>query len=213
METLAVLFDMDGLLLDTERLGMDVCKRAGRAFGYDVTDELVLRTLGCNTQSACAVYSAAFPGFQSEPYWAMFSRMMAQTITQNGAPVKPYARELLETLRARGVRRAVVSSSRRTSVTLYLDKAGLLPYFDCMVCGDQLVSGKPAPDCFLTAARMLDVPISRCIVLEDSPNGLMAGRASGARVYMVPDLIPFTDALAPYCDGVLRDLSQVEALL
>ncbi len=209
----AALFDMDGLLLDTERLGVLMCKRAGAAFGCELSEALILRTLGTTGALCKEIYHTEHPELPFAEYSTLFRELMLAEMEQNGVPVKPGARELLASLQEKGIPRAVVSSSGESAVRKYLALAGLLDCFDLLVCGRADVPSKPAPDMYLRAARDIGVPPERCLVLEDSPNGLRSGRAAGCVVCMVPDLIPYTEALAPYCDHVVPSLIDVIALL
>ena len=127
-------------------------------------------------------------------------------------PLKQGALELLKALRERNIPMAVASSSGQSTISVYLHSVGVIAYFDTLITGSGLPS-KPAPDVFLKAASALGAEPKRCLVLEDSLNGIKAGRAAGMTVMMVPDVFPYTDDLAPYVDHVAPDLAAVIPLL
>ena len=124
-------------------------------------------------------------------------------------PLKPGVPELLDVLDVHRVPRAVATSNDRFLVEGYLKGLGILDRFDAVVTGDMVRRSKPEPDIYLAAAEALGVAPADCLVLEDSPNGLKSGRAAGMRTCMVPDRIPYTDALRPYVDDVRASLDDV----
>lgn len=209
----AVLFDMDGLLVDSERAAMEASVEIGRQLGYPLPLELALQTLGVTRARTTELYTQALPGFDPARFYAAFDQELARRAEAGEIPAKPGARALLEYLQEKGIPRAVASSSNLSRVTLCLRRAGLLNYFDQIVTGDQVTRSKPDPEIFLLAARRLDTPPAECLVLEDSPNGIRAGRAGGMQVCMVPDLLPYRPEYAPFCDHVARDLNQVISLI
>ncbi len=208
-----VIFDMDGLLADSERLAMAVCVEAGNVLGYPVTMELALRTLGRTRASCDAIYSEAIPGFVPEAFYSVYDDLFFRRVEEEGVPLKSGALLLLDFMEARGLPGALASSSRMRRIRACLDRHGVLPRFRAVVSGEHIRNSKPAPDIFLEAARQLGVAPGNCLALEDSKYGLMAARAAGMRVCMVPDLLPYTEELAPYCDHVVAGLSGVIPLL
>lgn len=209
----AVIFDMDGLLTDSERAGLPVLRDSARRQGVELPLDMIGQTLGQTAAAACALYHRHFPALDTEKLFLDFRDSMHALANAGKIPLKKGARELLDALAQRGVPRAVASSSALATVELYMRKAGVLGLFSCLVAGEKGMPSKPAPDIFLRAAARLGVAPGDCLVLEDSANGVRAGRAAGMRVGMVPDLIPYTPALAPYCDWVLPDLTAVIPLL
>ncbi len=209
----AALFDMDGLLFDSERIHMLAGAHSARLLGYTFTREMSLATLGMNDQM-CNEYFARFnPGYDGDAFWAHFHGFLHDYALDPGMPLKPWAREILQSLHARGVGCALVTSSPLAEAQLYLETRGLSPYLPCIVSGDLGLPSKPAPDVFLRGAELLHADIARCAVLEDSPGGLRAGRAAGAVTVMVPDLIPFSEELRPLCDFVAPTLREAEEFL
>ena len=209
----AVLFDMDGLLMDSERVGVQVSLAVSREMGYCLTEEDVLKTLGITREGLKRIYEAKEPSFDCESFLSRFTARMTQLAQEGKIPLKPGAMTLLDVLRERGIPCVLATSSPGRIADVYLEKAGVRAYFRDIVSGDDHLPSKPNPDMFLAAARKAGADIRNCLVLEDSPNGLKAGRASGATVVMVPDLIPWTEALAPYTDAVLPSLADAVPLL
>ncbi|MBR3107588.1 MAG: HAD family phosphatase [Clostridia bacterium] len=208
----ALVFDMDGLLMDSERVGLDVMRACGRLQGFDIPAAVVRETIGSNEQSCGDYYHQFFPDLDTRRLFLDFTNAMREMAEQGKIPLKKGVGELLEEGKKRKIPMAVASSSDLGTIGIYLRSAGVISYFDALITGDGLPS-KPAPDVFLKAAAALNADPKCCLVLEDSVNGVKAGRAAGMTVVMVPDLIPCTDDLTPYVDHVLPDLSAVLPLL
>ncbi len=207
----AVIFDMDGLLFDTESLGVKACIHAGKMQGIDVSEEVVLTTLGTTEAKSDSIYLQHYPTYQAQRFWKDFSDWMVSYVEENSVGVMPYARELIQAVKAKGLKTAICSGSPMSRVELYLQKTGLQDAFDAFVTQDDGARSKP--DMFLLTAQKLGVMPQKCLVLEDSPNGLRAAHAAGMQAYMVPDMIPYSEEYAPFTAGVLKDLSQAMPLL
>ena len=208
----AIIFDMDGLLLDSERVGLEVMPQCGMRQGYDIPRWQVSHTIGSNKQSSSDYYHQFYPDLDTDRLFSDFKNAMCDLARDGKIPLKKGARELLEAVKKRNIPMAVASSSGQSTIAAYLDSTGINAYFDALVTGSGLPS-KPAPDIFLKAAETLGASPEKCLVLEDSLNGIKAGRAAGMTVVMVPDVFPYTDDLAPYVDHVAPDLAAVIPLL
>ena len=208
----AVIFDMDGVLMDSERVGIEVMRRCGERQGFAITEEQVIETIGANRQWSSDFYHGLYPAMDTDRLFDDFRDDMNALATQGKIPLKKGARELLEAVKQRGAPMAVASSSGPKTIGVYMEAAGIISYFDCLVSANGLRS-KPAPDVFLQAAAQLKADPEKCLVLEDSVNGVKAGRAAGMTVAMVPDVIPYDGSLAPFCDFVLEDLARAIPLL
>lgn len=205
----AVLFDMDGLMFDTERLSDIVWEQAGKAHGCTIGPEEMALMRGTNREEGkramLAHMGADFPfDLLHEEAHAMMREHLKDSV-----PVRPGLHELLNFLEQHGVLMAVASSTAQALVEEYLERAGVRRFFKAVVCGDMVTRSKPAPDIYLEAARCLGVCPERCLVLEDSYNGVRAGAAAGCETLMIPDLSPATDEMRRLTSAVLPSLSDV----
>ena len=192
----AVIFDMDGVIFDSEQLVIDCWREiAGRHQIADMEETLRL-CIGTNSQTTRQIvldrHGADFP---YEVYLKEVKEVWREKTERDGMPMKPGVRELLEWLSGRGVPTAIASSTRKELVTQELRDAGLLDYFGRIICGDMVKRSKPAPDIFLKAAEELGTAPENCLVIEDSHNGIRAAAAAGMVPVMVPDLLPATEEM------------------
>jgi beta-phosphoglucomutase-like phosphatase (HAD superfamily) len=184
----AVVFDMDGLMLDTEPLYKASWQRASAELGYDLDDPFYTRLIGRPTadceQALLAQFGERFPLDMFRLRWAELWR---EDAADTGIVTKPGLHELLAFVEERELRAAVATSSEIDYATFSLQQAGLADRFDVVVTGDQVARGKPAPDIYLEAARRLGVEPHCCIALEDSEAGIVAAAAAGMVGLLVPD--------------------------
>ena len=209
-----VCFDMDGVLLDTERLGGIVMKEVAALQGCPLTDEQWQALLGKNMASTKEGLRAFFPGrIDADRFIQDWCKLMLGHIRREGLPFKPYAGEVLQQLRQRGIRLALCTSNAAEVVAEYLRIAGWEHAFDQVVTGEMIANGKPAPDIYLRGAELLGLPPAACIGVEDSYNGVRAVRAAGMYSVMIPDILPWREEVAPFTDAVLPSLGELEPLL
>jgi HAD superfamily hydrolase (TIGR01509 family) len=209
----AVVFDMDGLLVDTESMFRDVMMEASRRRGVHLPIEVFLRMVGLQHEASRAVAMDHFgEDFDYEP-WIAEAWVLARARTAVGVALKDGVVELLDYLEAAGIPRAVATSSGHPTVARTLGPNGLLPRFQTIVAAGDYTRGKPAPDPFLTAAERLGVDPAACLALEDSHNGVRAAHAAGMMTIMVPDLLEATQEMRSLCVAVSETLHEVRALL
>lgn len=210
----AVIWDMDGLIFDTERMRVDAWEQVCKNHGYAFDRSVLLGCIGKNVPDSDALIREGFgKDFPVEKFRIEKNALVAAEIQKSGLPVKEGIREALEWLDTRGVRSALASSSERETILSFLEKAALTTSFSVIVGGDDVKRGKPHPDVFLTAAEKLGVPPAQCIVFEDSLNGLKAGHAAGMQVVMIPDLIEPTTETSQYLHHQLKSGNEAPALL
>lgn len=184
----ALLTDMDGLLLDTEKLSLISFEHVARLYGLEDTDTIFRRLIGLNRQDHQKVFAASLPqGIDpvrfDDDWKAAFMGLLSEDV-----PVKPWVRSTLSWLVTREVPIAVVTSTRTAKAEGLLQRAGLADFAQIIIGGDQVSQGKPAPDIYLKAAASLGVAAPACLAFEDSANGVRAAHASGAKVIQVVDL-------------------------
>lgn len=205
----AVLFDMDGLLLDSERVALGIMSACASELGLAWSPEVGLRIIGRNVDDSSRILREHYGNdARLDALPAAFRARYDRHIDDYAIAHKPGVTELLDLLDAHGIARAVATSTQRERAARKLERNGLLRRFDALVGGDEVARGKPAPDIFLAAARALDVQPSACLVLEDSNSGARAGLAAHMAVVMVPDLLePDDDVIAM---GALRQSSLID---
>lgn len=203
------VFDMDGLMIDTEKLYLRYWKQAAADFGYDMQDEHVyaIRSLA-RKYSIPKLKSFFGQDFPTEDVRARRTELINAHIRDNGIELKKGLFELLDWLKAHGVKLAVATATPRERAEMYLKKINALDYFDAVICGDMITNGKPDPDIYLTAARELGLPPEQCAAFEDSPNGIKAAHSAGCHAVMIPDMTPPDEEITPLLDAVYDDLEQ-----
>lgn len=210
----AVLFDMDGLMFDTERMYQKAWLQAGRQMGVPMEPEIVDRLRGRNREGCARVCREAFgEDFDFDAMRTACRALMARWIEEDGLPVKPGLYELLAELERRGIPAVLATSTTRDSAWSHLQRAKVDRYFLGAVCGDEVSHSKPDPEVFLKAAALAGRDPARCMVLEDSPAGVRAGAAAGCFTVMVPDLTAPDEELKKLADEILPGLRDVIPLL
>lgn len=194
----AVIFDMDGLMFDTERLMFSLLAEAAKSFGYSVSLDDFVATVGVSSVETGNLLKRRFgAGF---PYREIRERRIElerASFAARGIPEKPGLRELLDFIDGCALPMAVGTSTESRRALHALETAGLTGRFRAVVCGDQVPSPKPAPDIYRAAITALGVEPAQCLVLEDSPAGIRAAATAGAIPVLVPDVaVPDRETLA-----------------
>lgn len=185
----AIIFDLDGLLVDSEPIYRLVWQKACREFGYEMSDEQHLELLGRGRKGALEYVRSRTPeDFPIDKLEALLPLVEEQLFDQIDLQLKPGAIDLLEELSRRSMKRIIATSTNRIAATKRVNRTGLVKYFPHIVCGSDVARNKPAPDIFLHAAKLLSEPPSACLVVEDSEAGIQAAHAASMRVICIPDL-------------------------
>ena len=210
----AFIFDMDGLMLDSERITNQAWQSAAADFGYDLTDAMMLECVGCSPVISEFIQKK-FMG-QDYPYQKIRERKAGyfeKSVSKNGLPIKKGLLELLDLLESKQIRKAVASSTEQPYVNQRLKTTSLFQRFDAIVSGSEVHKVKPDPGLFLEAARLIGAESGRCLVLEDTPFGVKAADAAGMPVILVPDLAPLPPEICSMAVGVFPSLEEVRLFL
>lgn len=210
----AVLLDMDGTLLDTEKVYFDSLVAALKACGYDDGVVALCHSMVGLPGPACEAMLLDHFGAQF-PLAAVNQAFLdhRDSMMQSGLPLKPGTIDLLDALAAAKCPMAIVTSSSRNSAERNLARAGIRQRFETLLTLDDVTHGKPNPELYLKAAARLGVTPQSCVAVEDSNHGVAAAHAAGAITLMVPDMAPPTAEARAKCTAVLPDLRAVLALL
>lgn len=184
------LFDMDGLLLDTERVVNEAWDRAAQEVGFADVERAKIACLGCNEASTRAFFLRTYGENFDYDGFRSLTRIYAHEVLDVHVPVKEGAAEILEFLQSRNIRLAVASSTREATVRDQLERAGLLQYFDAVITGDMVEHGKPHPEIFRKAVHALGLSPEECLTFEDSKNGIRSAYRAGTYPIQIPDYVP-----------------------
>ena len=183
------IFDMDGLLVDTEKLYNRFWRQAAEDYGYRMDAETALSIMSMDKNFASkklkGLFGEDFPFDHVKDHRRV---IMQDFVDKEGVELKKGAKELLAYLTEHGYRKAIATMSPMERVENYLKDFGILERFDAFVCGPDVKIGKPEPDIYLKAAEKLGVLPEECMALEDSPNGILAAYRAGCRPVMIPDM-------------------------
>ena len=205
---------MDGTLVDSERLGRTAWAMAAERLGCSgVSSEVIDSFVGRTRHDVLSMLTDVLNSAEEAERLFFLSRDIRHGELGDQLELKPGAIESLEWLRDAGIPCGVATSTFRDLAVPTLERMGLADYFNHVTCGGDVEKGKPAPDIFLRAMELEGVAPAECAVVEDSPNGVRSGYASGARVYLVPDLIEPTREILDMCTGVLGTLAELPAAL
>lgn len=209
----AVVFDMDGLLIDSEGLVREGMRRAAATLDVDLPEALCAAMIGLPFPECKVMMQDHFgPAFAMERFLAE-ERREIEALFLEGVALKGGVRELLAHLDDLGLPRAVATSSGRAAVDLNLGRHGLLAGFHAIVAREDVTRHKPYPDPYLRAAELLGVAPAACLALEDSHNGVRAAHAAGMMTVMVPDLLDPTEEMREKCASIEDSLHDVLRLL
>jgi HAD superfamily hydrolase (TIGR01509 family) len=207
----AVVFDMDGVIFDSEKAVLDCWVEVARQYGITNIEQVCLDSIGTTAVRTREIVLEAYGNdFPYEEISAKKSRMFHEKYDGGRLPMKEGVVELLTFLRNEGKKIALASSTRREVVTAELRDAHILEYFDEVICGDMVERSKPAPDIFLKACQALHTEPERTYAIEDSYNGIKAAHAGNLRPIMVPDLLPCNDEVREMTEAVFDSLLEVK---
>ena len=205
----AVVFDMDGLIFDSEALYRDAVMATAADGGHDIPLPFYLSTIGLSHDATRLAFNERYGiAFDFDAFWARASARFRE-LTKLQLRVKTGVVELLDLLDQAGLPRAIATSSRHEDVEHNLGFHGLLDRFGTVIAHGDYSKGKPNPEPFLKAAERLEVAPQSCLALEDSYHGVRAASGAGMMTIMVPDLFPATSEMEKLCVGIAGDLHEV----
>jgi HAD superfamily hydrolase (TIGR01509 family) len=210
----AIIFDMDGLMLDTERIALRVLAESALSLGYPWREEIGLAMVGLNARDSDAVVQNFLGAeYSADALRETFTVRYEAVIATETIPLKSGLLELLDWVESQALLKAVATSTYKSRALFKLDRAGIVSRFDFVVGGDEVKHGKPAPDIFLATATKLDVKPENCLVLEDSAPGVRAAIAAGMQVIMVPDMLAPTPEVVALAHPICASLIEAKQLI
>lgn len=200
------IFDMDGLLTDTEKFYSQSWRETARFFGQDWVDGFDKFVAGTNGEKMLEVIHAHFPNVDAQTFMD-YCIANQKRLVKDELREMPGASDIVRFFRERGVKTAIASSSAIDAIRGNLNRLGMLELFDAVISGQAVAHGKPAPDIFLLAAKKINLAPEDCYVFEDGINGCVAGIAAGCATVMIPDLFQPTEELQQKCAGIFGSLT------
>lgn len=210
----AVIFDMDGLLIDTEKYLFRFWQQAAREAGYELRKEQLLQMRSLAPEYAVPKFRKMMgENFDYKTIRSRRKELMSAWIDEHGVEKKTGAEELLDWLGAHGYKRAVATATDEERTKNYLTSIGIYDAFDRIVCAPSVPHGKPMPDVYLAACAQIGEKPEHCLALEDSDNGALSAHRAGCRVVMVPDLAGPLPETERFLTGTAENLKAVIPIL
>lgn len=214
MEIKGIIFDMDGVILDTEKLYVRFWCQAANFYGYPMEKHHALSIRSMARPFAIEKLKGYFG--EDFDYYSVHSKrieLMGRFIEEYGIETKPYAEEILTFLKENGYKTAIATATALDRTEKYLKQVGMYGYFDKIICAAMVKQGKPKPDIYLRAAEELDLKPGECIAVEDSPNGIRSASSAGCKAVMIPDLDTPDCETKKLTYAVLDNLNDIKSLL
>lgn len=210
----SIVFDMDGVIFDTETLVISCWDKVGKKYNIKNTGEVCRKCIGTNANKTAEIFKENYgKDFSYEKYSKEVSKLFHEIEDSEGIPVKKGARELLEYLRENNYKIGLASSTKIEIVTKELKDANLYNYFDTVVGGDMLKKSKPEPDIYLLACEKLNVNPKETFAIEDSFNGIKSAYRAKMKAIMVPDMLKPNEEIKEYTFKIFNDLFEVKDYL
>lgn len=208
-----IIFDMDGVLIDTERISFNSYKEVFKKYNYEINEKFYLKLIGHNVKSIKQImidnYGQDFP---FDEIYDKKVKLSVDTIERDGVIVKKGVHELVEYLKSENYKMAVATSTRRERAHHLLKEIGIFDKIDYIICGDQVTNSKPDPEIFLKASAGIHIAPEKCIVIEDSEAGIIAAHNAKIRSINVPDMIKPNDNMKNLSFIICDDLFKVKEM-
>ncbi len=209
----AIIFDMDGVILDSESISDITWKMAADEKGLAVNDEILNACRGTNKNDTMTILKKYYGAdFDSEAFLERTSQFFHEIEEKDGIPLLPYAKEILEYLKPR-YRLALASSTRGPTVERQLRAAGVIDFFETRTTGEMVVHSKPDPEIYLMACKSIGVNPDECAAIEDSLNGIRSAHAAGLHPVMVIDKVQPTEEIKKMCEHIFDSLDGLKTIL
>ena len=210
----AVIFDMDGVIFDTEKVYLDIWIEVFENYGYKMTKELYVNVMGTGRKNVIKTFLENFgDDLPIEKMYEEKDNQLFYIIENQGIPLKEGVKELFSMLKEKNYKIALATSAKRERVEKQIKDKWLKESFDAIVCGDDVEKGKPSPDIFLKAAKKIDVEPENCFVVEDSPAGIKAAFSGGMKGIHVEDLKAADEDILKYCEKNFKNLQEIKEYL
>ena len=210
----AVIFDMDGVIFDTEKVYLDIWIEVFEKYGYKMTKELYVNVMGTGRKNVIKTFLENFgDDLPIEKMYEEKDNQLFYIIENQGIPLKEGVKELFSMLKEKDYKIALATSAKRERVEKQIKDKWLKESFDAIVCGDDVEKGKPSPDIFLKAAKEIDVEPENCFVVEDSPAGIKAAFSGGMKGIHVEDLKAADEDILKYCEKNFKNLQEIKEYL
>lgn len=213
MRVSAVIFDMDGTLIDSEKLNLRFWRQAAEMHGIDLQEKDILYIRSLDSKISRAFLESRYPGFMFDDIRETRRELMRIHVESEGLELKPGVTRMLEFLRGGGIRTAVATATQPVRANAYLEMLGIRHLFDEIVCTSMVPVGKPKPDVYIHACECIGCEPSECLAVEDSPNGLKSAYSAGCRVVYIPDLTVPDDDTASVSHHVFVDMDEMREFL
>ena len=209
----AIIFDMDGVILDSESISDITWKKAAEEKNLTINDEILNSCRGTNKNDTMSILKKFYGGdFDSEAFLERTSELFHEIEEKDGIPQLPYAKEILEYLKPR-YRLALASSTRGPTVERQLRAAGVIDFFETRTTGEQVVHSKPNPEIYLMACKSIGIEPDECAAIEDSLNGIRSAHAAGLHPIMVIDKVQPTEEIKKMCEHIFDSLDGLKSVL
>lgn len=210
----AIIFDMDGVLIDSERISFKCFQEVFKEYNYKMEEKFYLKLIGRNVKSIKEIMEKEYGSdFPFDTIYKKKAQLALETTNKNGVIIKPGVHELLDYLNEEDYKIAVATSTRRERALELLQEAKIKDKVNFVVCGDEVENSKPDPEIFLKAAKGLDVDPKKCIVIEDSDAGITAAHAAKMTGIHVPDMKQLEEETKELAFKVCKSLEAVREYL
>lgn len=213
MSGFAVVFDMDGVIFDTETVGLRSWVIVGERHGLENVEHYARECIGRSTKDSIKILSGAYGDIDIEALRAECVCEFKNIIAREGLVMKKGARGLLEWLKEQGIKTALASSTEYSGVMGHLKSAGIDGFFDTVIGGDMVTNSKPEPEIYLKACKALGVSPENAFAIEDSNNGIISAHRAGMRALLVPDIVENTEEVKQMAEKSFKDLFEVRDYL